>query len=240
MYIIYQYLIALPIYVLITLFTAITTIIFQHWRNSNWLHAIQAFWSKSFFWLLFIPVKVTGTENIRQNTSYVFVSNHQSMADVFLIYGWLPVIFKWLMKYELRKIPFVGTACKAAGHIFVRRGNTAAAAQALHEAEKVLHDGVCTVIFPEGTRTEDGKVGKFKKGALQIALDLKLPVVPISLSGCYEVMNRHEWYAHRHPVHIHIGKPIDISTLADEDIPTAIETMRQAVIDGMDQPAKMG
>ena len=214
LYIIYQYLIALPIFAVITMFTAITTIIFQHWRNSWWLHGIQAFWSRSFYYLLFLPVRVTGLENIDRHTSYVFVANHQSMADVFLIYGWLPVIFKWLMKAELRKVPFIGSGCKAAG--------------------RVLHDGVCTVIFPEGTRTENGEVGRFKRGALQIALDLKLPIVPISLSGCYEVMNRHEFHANYHPVHMHVGKPIDISTLAEEDVPTAIEQLREAVIAGID------
>ena len=233
-YYIWQYLVALPLFVLLTIFTAVTTLIFQHWRNSWWLHDIQAFWSRSFFYLLFLPVKVTGTENIDRHTSYVFVANHQSMADVFLIYGWLPVIFKWLMKAELRRMPFVGSACKAAGHIFVKRGNSAAALQALREAENVLHDGVCTVIFPEGTRSENGEVGKFKRGALQIALDLKLPIVPISLSGCYEVMNKHEFHANYHPVHMHIGEPIDISTLADEDVPAAIEQLRQAVIAGID------
>ena len=80
-----------------------------------------------------------------------------------------------------------------------------------------------------------GQVGRFKRGALQIALDLKLPIVPISLSGCYEVMNRHEVFANYHPVHMHIGKPIDISTLAEENIPTAIEQLREAVIEGMDK-----
>jgi len=234
LYRIWQYIVALPVFAVITMFTAITTIIFQHWRNSRWLHGIQAFWSRSFFYLLFLPVRVTGLENIDRNTSYVFVANHQSMADVFLIYGWLPVIFKWLMKAELRKVPFIGSGCKAAGHIFVKRGNTAAAVQSLKEAERILHDGVCTVIFPEGTRSEDGTVGRFKRGALQIALDLKLPIVPISLSGCYEVMNRHEAHANYHPVHMHVGKPIDISSLAEEDIPTAIERLREAVISGMD------
>ena len=235
LYYLYQYLIALPLFAVLTLFTAIITIICQHWRNSWWLHDIQAFWSRSFCYLLFLPVKVTGTENIDRHTSYVFVANHQSMADVFLVYGWLPVIFKWLMKYELRRIPFVGTACKAAGHIFVKRGNTAAAAQSVHAAEQILHDGVCTVIFPEGTRSLNGQVGRFKRGALQIALDLKLPIVPISLSGCYEVMRKGEWHANRHAVHMHIGKPIDISTLADEDVQQAIDDLREAVIAGIDK-----
>ena len=90
------------------------------------------------------------------------------------------------------------------------------------------------MIFPEGTRSEDGQVGRFKRGALQIALDLKLPIVPISLSGCYEVMNRHEAHANWHPVHMHVGKPIDISALAEENVAAAIEQLREAVIAGMD------
>lgn len=233
-YRVWQVCVMLPVWACITIFTAITTIIFQHWRNSNWLHRIQQFWSRSFYWLLFLPVRVTGCENIDAHQSYVFIANHQSMADVFLIYGWLPSVFKWLMKAELRKIPFVGTACKAAGHIYVKRGNSAAAAESLKACEKVLHDGVCTVIFPEGTRTETGEVGRFKRGALQIALDLKLPIVPISLSGCYEVMNRHQVFARWHPVHMHIGKPIDISQLSEDNTAAAIAEMRQAVINNID------
>ena len=120
-YRLYQYCIAIPLLLLFTIFTAVFTVICCPWRNSEFVHRVQMFWSRSFCYLLFIPVTIDGVENIREGQSYVFVSNHQSMYDVFVIYGWLPVIFKWLMKAELRKVPFVGIACKAAGHIFVDR-----------------------------------------------------------------------------------------------------------------------
>ena len=123
LYIAYQYLIALPLLIVLTIFTALFTIIFSPWRNARFVHLEQMFWSRSFFWLLFLPVKVTGLEHIQKGQSYVFVSNHQSMLDVWAIYGYLPVVYKWLMKAEIRKIPFVGTACKCAGHIFVERTN---------------------------------------------------------------------------------------------------------------------
>lgn len=232
-YIIYQYLIALPIFAAITLFTAIVTMIFMHWRNAEWLHRIQQFWSRSFFWLLFMDVKVDGIENIDLHTSYVFVCNHQSMADVFAVYGWLPVVFKWIMKKELRKIPFVGSACAAAGHIYIDRSHKKSAFNTMKDAEKVLHDGVCVVIFPEGTRTPDGTVQRFKRGAFAIAKDLNLPIVPISLTGCYELMPKGVFYAKRQKVYMHIGKPFDYASVEEENQAEVIEQIRQEVIKGI-------
>ena len=231
LYIAYQYLIAFPLMGLLTVFTALFTILFVPFRNAEFVHKEQQFWSRACYWLMFIPVSVDGIEHIKPNQSYVFVSNHQSMYDVWLIYGWLPVIFKWLMKAEIRRIPFVGTACKAAGHIFVERRKAKASIDSLREIEKQLKDGVCTVIFPEGTRTENGEVGRFKRGAFQIALDLGLPVIPLSVSGCYEVMPKGQCYVNRHPVHMHIGEPIDLKQYDDPD--QAIDAVRNAVLAGI-------
>ncbi len=236
LYIVYQYCIAFPLLLLLTLFTAVFTMLFCPWRNSGFVHAVQMFWSRSFCYLLFIPVTVDGFEHIRPGQSYVFVSNHESMYDVFVIYGWLPVVFKWLMKAELRKVPFVGLACKAAGHIFVDRTHAKASAKSLAEVEKQLTNGVGTVIFPEGTRSKDGQLGRFKRGAFQIALDLSLPVVPISLEGCYEVMPRTAKTVTRHPIHMHIGVPIDLGQFPKDDPAVAIEAVRQAVAEGIQIP----
>lgn len=233
LYIVYQYLIAYPVLVVLTLFTAIFTIVTIPWKSSRWVYGVQQFWSRMCYWMLFIPVTIEGTENIQKDKSYVFVSNHQSMFDVFIIYGWLPNVFKWLMKKELRKIPFVGTACRAAGHIFIERTSVRASMESLQEVEKELVNGVSTVIFPEGTRTHDGQVGRFKRGAFQIALDLSLPVVPISLSGCFELLPRGAKYVKRHPVKMVIGKPISLEGYSKEDPQEAITRVRDAVIAGM-------
>ena len=229
-YILWQYLIAWPILVLLTAFTAFFTICTVHWRNAEFVHKVQQFWSRSFFWLMFLPVSVDGAEHIQPGQSYVFVANHQSMFDVWLVYGWLPVIFKWLMKAELRRVPFVGTGCKAAGHIFVDRRNAKAAMESLKDVERQLVNGVCTVIFPEGTRSKDGEVGRFKRGAFQIAWDLGLPVIPLSLDGCFEVLPKGKPFVHRNAVHMHIGEPIDLKKYADSN--EAIEAVRDAVIAG--------
>ncbi|MBQ3998608.1 MAG: 1-acyl-sn-glycerol-3-phosphate acyltransferase [Paludibacteraceae bacterium] len=229
-YWLYQYLIAWPILCFLTIFTASFTICTFPWRNAEFVHKVQQFWSCSFFWLMFLPVSVDGQEHIQPGQSYVFVANHQSMFDVWLVYGWLPVIFKWLMKAELRHVPFVGLGCKAAGHIFVDRRNAKAAMESLKEVGKQLVNGVCTVIFPEGTRSKNGEVGRFKRGAFQIAWELGLPVIPLSLDGCFEVLPKGKPFVHRHPVHMHIGQPIDLKQFADAN--EAIEAVRAAVING--------
>lgn len=229
-YWLWQYLITWPLLVVLTVFTAVFTVCTVFWKNAEFVHKVQQFWSRSFFWLMFLPVSVDGQEHIVPGQSYVFVANHQSMFDVWLVYGWLPVIFKWLMKAELRKVPFVGTGCKAAGHIFIDRRSTKAAMESLKEVEKQLVNGVCTVIFPEGTRSLNGEVGRFKRGAFQIAWDLGLPIIPLSLDGCYEVLPKGKPFVYRAPVHMHIGEPIDLKQFSDPN--EAIEAVRNAVIAG--------
>lgn len=231
LYGLYQYIVVWPIMVVLTLFTAVFTMIFVPFRNAEFVHRVQQFWSRSFYRLMFLPVTVEGLEHIQPGQSYVFVSNHQSMFDVWLIYGWLPVIYKWLMKAELRKVPFVGIACKAAGHIFVDRKNPKAAMESMENIKKQLKDGVCTVIFPEGTRTKDGQVGRFKRGAFQIALDLKLPIIPISLSGCYDVLPKGKPFVYRRPVRMYVGEPIDITQFENNN--DAIDFVRNKVIENM-------
>lgn len=233
-YILYQFLIALPLILVITLFTAIFTIICFPWKNGKVPHAVQVFWSRSIIKLLLLHIEVTGKENVNPNNSYVFVSNHQSFIDVFAVYGWLPNKFKWLMKKELRKIPFVGLACAVAGHIFVDRSNPRAAMESLQNIKSQLHNGISTVIFPEGTRTKTGQMGRFKRGAFQVAMDVNLPVVPISLSGFYQAMPPGQFcVTTRTRVHLHIGKPIDINQF--ENINMAMDYLHQRVQEGVKQ-----
>ena len=235
LYIIYQYLIAFPLIIVVTLFTAIFTILCFPWKNGKAPRAVQVFWSRSVLWFLLIPIKVTGQENVDPKQSYVFVANHQSFLDVFAVYGWLPNNFKWLMKKEIRKVPFVGTACAVAGHIFVDRSNPRAALQSMDHIKKELVDGISTVIFPEGTRTKTGEMGRFKQGAFKIAMDMGLPVVPITLKGFYEAMPRGKAFANpRARVSLHIGKPIDISQF--NDINEAMAAVREKVAEGLSKP----
>ena len=145
-----------------------------------------------------LPVTVKGREHIDRKQSYVFVANHQGAFDIFLIYGFLGVPIKWVMKAGIAKIPFVGAACRAAGFIFVDNSTPKAAARSVLEAERCLRNGASVVVFPEGSRTYTGKMIRFKKGAYQMALGQHLPIIPITLNGPFDVLPIGSLNVHRH------------------------------------------
>lgn len=211
-FIIYQWVIAFPILLVLTIFTALVTIILSPLLPNSQLSYYPArWWGRAFCSLLFVKVKITGLEKLNPRQSYVIVCNHQSLYDIFVVYGWLPMIFKWMMKEEVRRIPFVGMACEAAGHIFINRSNPVAAKHSLEKAESQLKNGVSVVIFPEGTRTHDGKMGKFKRGAFRIATDLSLPIAPVTLCGGYERMPRNSFNVTPGIIEMKIHQPIDVN-----------------------------
>ena len=133
-------------------------------------------------------VRARGREHISRSQSYVIVANHQSQYDIVVLYGWLGVDFRWVMKKELRKVPGLGIACEKIGHIFIDRSNTKKALESLNAAKETITDGVSVIFFPEGTRSETGRLGKFKMGAFKMAKDLGLPILPVTISGTREIL----------------------------------------------------
>ena len=180
LYYIYQICIALPILLVLTILTAIVTIVGSLLGGAHfWGYYPGKIWSQLICLFLLIPVKIHGREKLHGKTSYIFVPNHQGSFDIFLIYGFIGRNFKWMMKKSLRKIPFVGKACESAGHIFV-----------------------------EGARTFTGHMGYFKKGAFQLADDLQLAVVPVTIDGSFEILPRTGKWIHRHRMILTIHDPI--------------------------------
>ncbi len=133
-------------------------------------------------------VSVEGRENLDPSQSYVLVSNHQSQYDIFVLYGWIGVDFKWVMKKELRTVPGIGVACHRLGHIFIDRSNHAAAVATLEDAKRKIVGGTSVIFFPEGTRSRTGELKGFKKGAFRMAVDLGLPVLPVTVIGTRNVL----------------------------------------------------
>ena len=157
LYNIYQICFALPVLLVLTVLTALVTIIGSLLGGAHfWGYYPGKIWSQLICYLLLIPVKINGREKLHKRTSYVFVPNHQGSFDIFLIYGFLGRNFKWMMKKSLRKIPFVGKACESAGHIFVDRSSPKKVLATMRQAEASLKDGVSLVVFPEGARTFTG------------------------------------------------------------------------------------
>ena len=196
LYNIYQICFALPILLVLTILTALVTIVGSLLGGAHfWGYYPGKIWSQLICYLLLIPVKINGREKLHKRTSYVFVPNHQGSFDIFLIYGFLGRNFKWMMKKSLRKIPFVGKACESAGHIFVDRSSPRKVLATMHQAEASLKDGVSLVVFPEGARTFTGHMGYFKRGALTI-------------DGSFEILPRTGKWIHRHRMILTIHEPI--------------------------------
>ena len=223
-YSIYVWLLAIPVLLIVTLLVALSTIILSPlFPNSKASYFPARFWGRCICFLLLVRVEITGLEHIDPKKSYVFALNHQSFFDIFVVYGWLPNIFKWIMKAELRKIPFVGLACKAAGHIFIDRSSQAAIIKSIKKAEEQLRNGVSVVIFPEGTRTFTGKMLPFKRGAFRIATDLTLPIVPATLVGCFERLQRSSVRFTPGKVQLRIHQPIDVKQYLPDNVQGLID-----------------
>lgn len=190
-YCIYQFCVALPVFLVSTVLTSFTTVVGCMIGNGHfWGYWPGKIWSRIVCGILLLPVRIEGRERLRPGQSYVFVANHQGAMDIFLIYGYLCRNFKWMMKASLRRVPFLGIACAKARHIFVDRSSPSAIERCLCEADATLRGGMSLVVFPEGTRSSTGRVGRFKKGAFLIADHLQLPVVPLTINGSFSVLPR--------------------------------------------------
>lgn len=147
--------------------------------KGNIVHYIGKLWSRMNLIFSGVQIHLAGEENILEGQSYVVMSNHQSHYDVWALIGYLPLQLRWVMKKELRKIPIFGFACGRMGHIYIDRGN----AEKSHEELQALRDkfasGASVVFFPEGSRSEDGILRPFKKGALSWHSRGRFPYCPL-------------------------------------------------------------
>ncbi len=233
LYRIYQILIMCPLIVVATILTALVAIAgsaigFGRW----WGYYPEVLWARLFCWLNFVSVSIKGHENIDPKTSYVFVANHQSAYDIFSLFGWLGHNFRWMMKQSLHKIPFVGWACEASGQIFVDNSSVSATRHTMQAAERQLSGGMSLVVFPEGARSWDGKMRRFKKGAFMLAVEFNLPVVPVTIDGAFDVMPRFKKLPRPGHISLTIHKPIS-PTADGHDIGHLMEESYREIESGL-------
>lgn len=226
----YKWLIYAPLFVINTLFFGVIALVFSmliNQRIGSYFGGV--IWSK--FNAMMVPmfVKVQGRKNIKKNTSYIVISNHQSYFDVFLIYGWVGLDIKWVMKKELKKIPGLGFGSEKVGHIFLDRSNSRAAVESLVEAKKKLINGVSVVIFPEGTRSPTGKMGNFKRGAFKLAIDLGLPILPVTVIGTKNILPANSSNLLPGRVKMIIHEPISIEGYNESNMPEIMDIVKQKI-----------
>jgi 1-acyl-sn-glycerol-3-phosphate acyltransferase len=213
LYRIYQICVMIPVIVLLTVLAGLFTSVGSLLGGGRlWGYWPAHIWAKLCAWVTLVRVEVRGRENIKKKTSYVFVANHQGAYDIFAIYGFLQHNFRWMMKIGLLKFPIIGISCKAAGHIFVDNSSPAAIKRTMATAEKALSNGMSVVVFPEGSRSRNGHMGRFRSGAFQLAMEFQLPVVPITIDGAYDVLPRGHWLPRWGKITLTIHQPIPAPT----------------------------
>jgi 1-acyl-sn-glycerol-3-phosphate acyltransferase len=166
-------------------------------------------WAWALCRLAFLRVEVHGREHAVPGQSYIIMSNHQSQFDILSFYGHWGRQFRWVMKESLRRFPGIGWYCSAGGHIFLDRSSHERAVESLKAARPLLADGISVVMFPEGTRSRDGRLQSFKKGGFMMALELGLPILPISISGSRHVLPPDTLWLLPGSIRIQVHPPID-------------------------------
>lgn len=234
----YKWLIFAPYLAVSTLFFGSLTVVLAVVTNPRITSFIcGTVWSRLNGYLTPIRVRVTGRGNIDPTQSYVIVANHQSQYDIFVLYGWLGIDFKWVMKQELRKVPGIGIGCEKVGHIFIDRSNHEKAVASLRAAKEKIVNGTSVIFFPEGTRSRDGSLGVFKKGAFKMAVDLRLPILPITIVGTRDILPTDTVDLFPGCARMIIHKPIDIAGYTDDNLDELVDRARGVIESGLRETA---
>ena len=183
-------------------------------RSGDFGHRCARTWS----WLILkttgVTVKVEGLERLDPERSYVFAANHQSIYDIPIVFASLPFQLRIIAKESLGRIPFMGWHLQRTGHVLVDRAKPGAGT--VKKMARLVADGHSLIVFPEGTRSTDGTVARFKGGSFVIALDGGLPIVPISLTGSRHVMPKGQLMVQPGTVTLIVHDPIATAAVPRE------------------------
>ena len=227
-YLLYQLVIAYPLAGIATMLTGLSMTLFGkyvHVKGGDYYPAVL--WAKFMIRIFLLPMKVVGLENLEPDKKYIFVANHQGFWDVFMMFGYLGHNFKWMMKDSLRKMPFVGKGCYDTGHIFVNRESPQK--EIFVKAIRILKSDTSLGIFAEGTRTDTGRLGEFKKGAFAIADMTQVEVVPLAIEGSFKLLPKKAIFMNWTPLKITIMKPLAPIGKGKENVEYLMNESRSAI-----------
>ncbi len=208
---------------------ALITLLFD--RKTGAIEFIMNKWAKSILILAGVKIEVKGLEQLAQDESYIFISNHASLLDIPAVLTGLPFNLRFLVKKELFEIPLFGRALLMAGHIKIDRGNLESAVKSLRKGAITLKERGCSaLVFAEGTRSLTGEVGRFKKGGIILALSMGIPIVPVSISGSRSLASKGDLKIKSGKITMTIGKPIPTEGMDVSDRNRLLEATRDEVI----------
>lgn len=231
----YKWLVFLPLFGLSTLFWG-TLCLLICMVDGSWASRVAArAWGRTNMYITPAACKILGESHLDPQQSYVVVANHSSQFDIFALYGWLKLDLKWVIKKELRKVPVIGAACAAMGHIFIDRKDRRSASAELKKARENLRPGTSVMIFPEGTRSDDGSLQAFKAGGFVMAKDLGVPILPITVVGAHKVLPNNSVDLFPGEIQLVIHEPIPADQVASLSVQELIERSRNAIASAMQE-----
>ncbi len=199
-------------------------------RHLRALHLLTCFWASLYTWSMPAwPVTIKGREKHNSRQTYVIVSNHQSLLDILIFYR-LFVHFKWVSKYEIFLVPFIGWNMRLNRYISVKRRDKSSIQQMLKACEKTLMGGDSVFIFPEGTRSKTGKLGAFKAGAFMLAKQMQLPILPIVIQGTQNALPKKSLaFQGKHPISVEVLDEVPISFYMDKTVDEIATYVREKI-----------
>jgi 1-acyl-sn-glycerol-3-phosphate acyltransferase len=191
------------------------------------LHRFTCFWGSLYTWLNPAwPVQVIGREKIRPGVAYVMVANHESLLDILVLFR-LFSHFKWVSKIENFRIPFIGWNMSLNRYIKLRRGDRESSAKMMQACEQALAGGNSIMMFPEGTRSLDGRLRPFKPGAFALAQRMGVPLLPIVLEGTGNALPKRGFVLQgRHEIRIRVLDEIPHEAFATAELAKLVESVR--------------
>ena len=197
-------------------------------------YRIERWWAWLVSKSMGLSFSLRGADNVAPGTSYIITPNHQSNSDILALIRMLPLRFRWVIKRELTKIPVFGWALSCTGAIAIDRSNPKEAIRILHNATDKLKGNWSVLIYPEGTRTYDGKLLPFKKGAFMMAVQTGIPILPVTSNGAFKVLPKKTiWFRPGHII-VTIGNPIPTQGLTENDVPELMERTRSEINKNLD------
>ncbi|MGD9125466.1 MAG: lysophospholipid acyltransferase family protein [Desulfarculaceae bacterium] len=190
---------------------------------------VPRIWARALIWGVGCPVSSQGLEDLASDQTFVFASNHTSALDIPALQAVLPPNFRWIAKKELFSIPVFGQALRHAGYISIDRSNRRQALKSLKRAAERIAGGASVVIFPEGTRSPDGKLLPFKSGGLGLAIESGRPVVPMAILGAGKVLPPKKYLLSPQRIRVVVGSPISTSGLELKDRDQLADQVREKV-----------
>ena len=225
----YKWLIAIPLLILNTLVMGLICILVGFFFSQDAADILAVAWSRICCAVGPVKVKIHGRRHFSRFKSYVVVANHQSMADIPALHGFIGLKIKWVMKQELRNIPVFGAACEQLGCIFVDRSNHDAAVRSIESAKEKLSKKSSVLFFAEGTRSRDGQIMPFKKGAFIFAMETGVPILPVTIKNSMDVLPSDTVDLTPGTVDIVVHRPVHVSAFHKENLDPLIEQTRQTI-----------